>query len=106
MHEMRVIMISVYTRRDSDTGRINILFKVTWPVNVELSFALGNVVSNPGHKTTASPSIEDGPVRTWENCSFFCHSIHFSLSVMPDSLQPHGLQHASLPFPPPTPGLC
>ena len=25
---------------------------------------------------------------------------------MPDSLRPHGLQHARLPCPPPTPGVC
>ena len=29
---------------------------------------------------------------------------HFSNSVMSDSLQPHGLQHARLPCPSPTPG--
>ena len=31
-------------------------------------------------------------------------SVHFSCSVMSDSLKPHGLQHASLPCPSPTPG--
>ena len=30
-------------------------------------------------------------------------SVHFSRAVMPDSLWPHGLQHASLPCPSPTP---
>ena len=30
----------------------------------------------------------------------------FSCSVMCDSLHPHGLQHASLPRPSPTPGAC
>ena len=30
----------------------------------------------------------------------------FSCSVMSDSLQPHGLQHARLPCPSPTPGAC
>ena len=33
-------------------------------------------------------------------------SVHFSCSVMSDSLQPHGLQHASLPCPSPTPRAC
>ena len=36
--------------------------------------------------------------------SFFV-SVHFSCSVMSDSLQPHGLQHARLPCPSPTPGV-
>ena len=44
--------------------------------------------------------------------SFCCHNyiivhnvfIQFSLSVMSDSLWPHGLQHARLPCPSPTPG--
>ena len=31
--------------------------------------------------------------------------IQFSCSVMSDSLQPHGLQHAGLPCPSPTPGV-
>ena len=30
----------------------------------------------------------------------------FSCSVMSDSLRPHGLQHARLPCPSPTPGAC
>ena len=32
------------------------------------------------------------------------HSVQFSLSVASDSLWPHGLQHARLPCPSPTPG--
>ena len=30
----------------------------------------------------------------------------FSCQVMSDSLQPHGLQHARLPCPSPSPGVC
>ena len=33
-------------------------------------------------------------------------SVQFSHSVLSNSLQPHGLQHARLPFPSPTPGAC
>ena len=33
-------------------------------------------------------------------------SVQFSRSVMSDSLWPHGLQHARLPCPSPTPGAC
>ena len=33
-------------------------------------------------------------------------SVQFSCSVMSDSLQPHGLQHARLPCPSPTPRAC
>ena len=33
-------------------------------------------------------------------------SVQFSCSVVSDSLQPHGLQHASLPCPSPTPETC
>ena len=39
---------------------------------------------------------------TSESCWFF--SVQFSCSVVSDSLQPHGLQHARLPCPSPTPG--
>ena len=38
-------------------------------------------------------------------CSVFS-SVHLSLSVVSDSLQPHGLQHTTLPCPSPTPGAC
>ena len=34
------------------------------------------------------------------------HSDQFSLSVMSDSLQPHGQQHVRLPCPSPTPRAC
>ena len=37
---------------------------------------------------------------------FFVSSDQLSHSVMSDSLQPHGLQHARLPCPSPTPGAC
>ena len=33
-------------------------------------------------------------------------SVQFNLSVVSDSLQPHGLQHTRLPCPSPTPGAC
>ena len=33
-------------------------------------------------------------------------SVQFSYSVVSDSLQPHGLQHARLPCPSPTPRAC
>ena len=45
-------------------------------------------------------------------CSIFCVflsfliSIQFSHSVVSNSLRPHGLQHARLPCPSPTPGAC
>ena len=35
-----------------------------------------------------------------------CYSVQFSHSVMSDSLRPHGLQHARLPCPSPSPGVC
>ena len=39
----------------------------------------------------------------WE---FQFSSVHFSCSVMSNSLLPHGLQHAGFPCPSPTPGAC
>ena len=38
--------------------------------------------------------------------TFQISSIQFGHSVMSDSLWPHGLQHARLPYPSPTPGAC
>ena len=37
--------------------------------------------------------------------TWYC-SVQFSLSVMSDSLWPHGLQHAKFPCPSPTPRAC
>ena len=42
------------------------------------------------------------PVTMQEHCVLL--PVQFSRSVMSDSLQPHGLQHARLPCPSPTPG--
>ena len=42
------------------------------------------------------------PQHTWVLLS----SVQLSCVVMSDSLEPHGLQHARLPFPSPTPGAC
>ena len=33
-------------------------------------------------------------------------SVQFSRSVVSDSLKPHELQHARLPYPSPSPGVC
>ena len=44
----------------------------------------------------------DGSELCWETCSQFS-SVQFSHSVVSDSLQPHGLQHARPPCPSPTP---
>ena len=38
--------------------------------------------------------------------SWINYSVQFSCSVMSDSLWPHGLQHARLPCPSPTPRAC
>ena len=48
---------------------------------------------------------------TWQSLFTFRQvwyrsSVQFSHSVASDSLQPHGLQHARLPYPSPTPGAC
>ena len=37
--------------------------------------------------------------------NIYSSSVQFSCSVVSDSLRPHGLQHARLPFPSPTPGV-
>ena len=46
------------------------------------------------------------PRREAENTSGIHPFLLFSCSVVSDSLQPHGLQHARLPCPSPTPGAC
>ena len=46
-----------------------------------------------------------GVAKSWTRLSDFT-SVQFSHSVMSDSLQPHGLQHASLPCPLLSPRIC
>ena len=47
-------------------------------------------------------------LKCWFSFTFltFLRSVQFSHLVVSDSLQPHGLQHARLPLPSPTPGAC
>ena len=42
----------------------------------------------------------------WNFCTVSLSLFLFSCSVMSNSLQPHGLQHARLPCPSPSPGAC
>ena len=42
----------------------------------------------------------------WQMDSLPLIQLQFSYSVVSDSLRPHGLQHARLPYPLPTPGAC
>ena len=42
----------------------------------------------------------------WLWCFVTFSSVQFRCSVVSDSLWPHGLQHASLPCPSPSPGAC
>ena len=44
--------------------------------------------------------------REYRHTLSFISSVQFSCSVVSDSLWPHGLQHARLPCPSPTPGAC
>ena len=48
------------------------------------------------------PAVPEDAIQEWEYLSW----VQFSRSVVSNSLQPHGLQHARLPCPSPTPGAC
>ena len=51
--------------------------------------------------------LQDDPLKSFIPISHSAFNfVHFSHSVMSDSLQPHGLQHARLPCPLPTPRVC
>ena len=43
---------------------------------------------------------------SWGKIIFNLYLFQFSCSAVSNSLQPHGLQHARLPCPSPTPGIC
>ena len=61
-----------------------------------------SVIDNP------QPWVKHHPLTfLFGNENFFCFSsAQFSHSVLSDSLWPHGLQHARLPCPSPTPRAC
>ena len=62
-------------------------------------------VSNGNKKSGSQISLTNR--KHWEpRCRNKYNSVQFSCSVMSDSLRPHGLQHARLPCPSPTPGAC
>ena len=44
--------------------------------------------------------------REWRKYSTLTRSVQFSPSVVTDSLRPHGLQHARVPYPSSIPGAC
>ena len=54
----------------------------------------------------SSPALAGGLFTTSATWEAWQQPVQFSSSVMSDSLWPHGLQHARLPWPSPTPGAC
>ena len=70
--------------------------------------------SYPLHHRLQWPSVPVFCFSLFENALFICsvthclssfHSVHFSRSVVSDSLRPHELQHVRPPCPSPTPGV-
>ena len=55
---------------------------------------------------TYHQEIMTGPGKNTHQLDCLFSSVQFSHSVMSDSLQPHGLQHARVPCPSPTPELA
>ena len=55
--------------------------------------------------TISQVNLFHSGVSSNQNCLYW-YQFHFSHSVMSDSLWPHGLQHARLPCPSPTPRAC
>ena len=79
--------------------------------------ALKNQQSSPTvNSSTQPPQVsKPEPLEHFESLNFLSTLLispidhvwlQFSLSVMSDSMQPHGLQHVRLPCPSPTPGAC
>ena len=74
----------------------------------DLSSPLASLDDNPLWGALQSPHFTDEynelPPFFCPSTSFVFSSVHFSHSVMSNSLRPHGLQHARLPCPSPIPG--
>ena len=52
------------------------------------------------------PQLQSRPDTAIDRVIGLSQVVQFSRSVVSDSLQPHRLQHARLPYPSPTPGAC
>ena len=70
-----------------------------------VAISYSRALPDPGIEPT-SPAwqVEFCHWATWEAQK--THSVQFNCSVMSDPLKPHGLQHARLPCPSPTPRAC
>ena len=72
-----------------------------------------NLITQSTHNmdTNFEPKFYQRRYMSWDSALKKCSTslvilLLFSCSVMSDSLQPHGLQHARAPCPSPTPGAC
>ena len=81
---------------DGYTARYHALYQVLLS-HLEMAERLGMGLVSLLQK--AEPSALNGHSRAFSAAQFSC-------SVVSDSLRPHGLQHARLPCPSPTPGAC
>ena len=81
-------------------------FCISPPRNIQDWFPLGLTgwISLPSKGL--SSVFSNTTVQKHQFFRFDYSSVQFSCSVTSDSLQPHGLQHARLPCPSPTPGAC
>ena len=61
---------------------------------------------SPGHLCITKAIFNRFCVLHLIKFSYSDYSLQFSRSVLSNSLRPHGLQHARLPCPSPTPGAC
>ena len=71
----------------------------------ELPFPPPGDLLNPGIEPTYPAYWQAGSLPLSHLGSTCVTSVQFSCSVVSDSLQPHGLQHARPPCPSPTPGV-
>ena len=81
------------------------IFNVQHVANARFFFKLRHPAL--GHKRTSGQQEKESLAkqRTSEDNFELTSSVQFSLSVVSNSLQPHGLQHTGTPCPSPTPGL-
>ena len=63
-------------------------------------------IQTPYQGTQASEWSIPNILSNFTSCNSWHRSVQFSHSAVSDCLWPHGLQHARLPCPSPTPGAC
>ena len=74
--------------------------------NLQFLWTLAYIQDSEASDLVQTDGVRGLRPKVWEGLYFKGSTVQFSRSVVSDSLQPHGLQHARLHCPSLAPGVC